>query len=251
MTIKNTIDTYRKRQQLLPIIIGIAAILLVLVGIIIVVVALSGGKGSWNPFASKTPTPTTTFTPTDTPSPTDTATITLTPTLTTTATPSGPYVYTVKEGDSLYKLSQDNNLGDYGIVLILLLNPYDPVAKTGINPSTGNIQVGQKINMPNPGMHVPTATAWPTNAPPGTRISYFVMPGDSLNGIAAKLNSTVAAILAANKTLLPNGITTVLSPGWVLIVPVNLVTPIPTTRPTGTAKPTLTATIGSSATSTP
>jgi hypothetical protein len=96
-----------------------------------------------------------------------------------------------------------------------------------------------------------TATAWPTNAPPGTRISYFVMPGDSLNGIAAKLRSTTDAIIAANKTLLAKGLATVLSPGWVLIVPVNLVTPVPTLRPTGTITPTFTATLGSSATSTP
>ncbi|MGD0610802.1 MAG: LysM peptidoglycan-binding domain-containing protein [Anaerolineales bacterium] len=244
MTIKNTINSYRKRQQLLPVIIGIAALLLVIVGIIIVVVALSGTKGGWNPFASKTPTPTASFTPTNTPLPTDTATITLTPTLTATGTPSAPYVYTVKQGDSLYKLAQDNNLGDYGIVLILMLNP-------SIDPITGSIQVGQKINMPNPGMHLPTATAWATNAPPGTHITYFVMPGDSLNSIAAKLNSTTDAIIAANKTLLPKGLSTVLSPGWLLIVPVNLVTPVPTLRPTGTATPAFTATLGSSATATP
>jgi len=244
MTIKNTIDTYRKRQQLLPIVIGIAAILLVIVGIIIVVVALSGVKSGWNLFASKTPTPTATLTPTNTPLPTATATITLTPTITATATASAPYVYTVKQGDSLYSLAQDNNLGDFGIVLILLLNP-------NIDPVTGNIQVGQKINMPNPGMHLPTATPWPTNAPPGTRISYFVMPGDSLISIAAKLRSTTDAIIAANKTLLPKGLSTVISPGWVLIVPVNLVTPVPTLRPTGTITPIFTATSGSSATPTP
>ena len=251
MTIKNTIDTYRKRQQQLPILIGIAAILLVIIGIVIVVVALSGTKGGWNPFASKTPTPTDTFTPTTTSTFTDTATITLTPTLTATPTPSAPYVYTVKQGDSLYKLSQDNNLGDYGIVLILLLNPYDPVANTGIDPTTDNIQVGQKINMPNPGMHVPTATPWPTNAPPGTRINYFVMPGDSLNGIAAKLNSTVDAILAANTTILSKGISTTLSPGWLLTVPVNLVTPVPTLRPTPTGTSPVTATPSSTASATP
>jgi len=244
MTIKNTIDTYRKRQQLLPIVIGIAAILLVIVGVIIVVVALSGVKGGFNLFASKTPTPTVTLTPTNTPLPTATETITLTATITTTPTASAPYVYTVKQGDSLYKLSQDNNLGDYGIVLILLLNP-------NIDPVTGNIQVGQKINMPNPGMHVPTATPWPTNAPPGTRINYFVMPGDSLNGIAAKLNSTVDAILAANTTILSKGISTTLSPGWLLTVPVNLVTPVPTLRPTPTGTSPVTATPSSTASATP
>jgi len=77
------------------------------------------------------------------------------------------------------------------------------------------------------------------------------MPGDSLISIAAKLRSTTDAIIAANKTLLPKGLSTVISPGWVLIVPVNLVTPVPTLRPTGTITPIFTATSGSSATPTP
>jgi flagellar basal body-associated protein FliL len=57
MTIRDTIDSYRKRRkQMTPIIVGSAAILLVVVGIIILVVSLSGGS-KITLFASKTPTP--------------------------------------------------------------------------------------------------------------------------------------------------------------------------------------------------
>jgi LysM repeat protein len=244
MTIKNTIDTYRKRRnQLSPLVIGIGAILLVVIGVVIVVLALGGSKGGgWNPFASKTPTPTITFTPTNTPLPTDTATITLTPTETFTATPSAPYFYTVQQGDTLSKIVQDHNLGDNGILLILLLNPYNPkdLVTPGINPNTDAIVVGQKITLPPPGMPLPTATPWPANAPAGTKMNYFVLPGDNLGNIANKMHSTVDAIIAANKTLLAKGVTTTIYPGWILVVPVNLVTPIPPTR---TITPTHTATL--------
>ncbi len=247
MTIKDTIDTYRKRRnQLNPLFIGIIAILLVVIGVLIVIITWGNKGAGLSLFASKTPTPTLTFTPTDTLQPSDTPTITLTPSETATITPSAPYDYVVKQGDNLFKIVQDQNLGDTGIVLILLLNPYTPTnaKRPGINPSTGGIFAGQTITLPNPGMQLPSATPWPTNASPGTRISYFVLPGDSLNSIANKLRSTIDAIVAvqANKTLLVNGVSTVLSPGWVLIVPVNLVTPEPsatlTRTATGAAKPT-------------
>jgi len=245
MTIKNTIDSYRKRRnQLNPVWIMIGVLLLVVIGIVLIVVFLSGGnaKGGWNPFASKTPTPTETFTPTDTPIPTDTPTITSTPTETFTATPSAPYLYTVQQGDYLYKIVQDHNLGDNGIVLILLLNPYNPTDTTnpGIDPSAQSIQVGQKIWLPNPGMPMPSATALPTGLGPGARVNYFIMPGDSLASIANKLRSTVAAIVAANPKVLTSGATTTLYPGWILVVPIDLVTAVP---PTHTVSPTPTATV--------
>ncbi len=234
MTIKGTIDTYRKRRQIAPLLIGIGAILLAVVGIVILVVALGGGAaGGWNPFASKTPTPTNTFTPTNTSFPSDTPTITPTPTETFTSTPSTPFTYTVKEGDTLEGIVKTYNLGDNGVVMILILNPYDAKTKIGIDPNhPENLQAGQVITLPNPGMTLPSPTPWPTNAAPGTRITYFVLPGDNLGIIANKTRSTVAAIVAANKTLLTSGDTTVIHPGWLLVVPVNLVTPVPS--PTAT-----------------
>ncbi len=244
MTIKNTIDTYRKRRnQLPPLALGIIALLLVVIGILIVIISTGGGKTtSWNPFSTKTFTPTVTFTLTNTSLPTETSTITLTPTETATGTPAGPYEYTVQQNDSLFKIVQDHNLGDNGILLILMLNPYDAKTKTGIDPQAQTIFAGQKITLPNPGMPFPTATPWPTDAASGTRITYFVLPGDSLGSIAAKMRSTVADIVNLNKTILTNGVDTTLYPGWTLIVRVNLVTVTPLPSPTRTITPTHTET---------
>jgi hypothetical protein len=89
-------------------------------------------------------------------------------------------------------------------------------------------------------MSFPTSTPWPTGIAPGTKIVYFVLPGDSLGSIARKCNSTIAAIVAANKDVLTDGETTVISPGWLLLVPINLVTPVPTAI--STATPSLTPT---------
>ncbi len=230
MTIKDTIDSYRKRRkQMMPVIIGAIAVLLVLVGIIILVVSLSSGS-KITLFATKTPTPTITPSPTNTATPTYTPTITETPTITPTATASAPYPYVVQEGDSLFTIVQKQGLGDNGLVLIYLLNP-------NIDPLTGNIFVGQTILLPPPNFPFPTATPLPTGLAKGARISYFVMPGDSLGAIAAKFNSTVAAIVQANPTLLKNGENSVIYPGWTLLVPVNVVTPVPTATPTATPTP--------------
>jgi LysM repeat protein len=172
--------------------------------------------------------------PTDTPTITNTPTNTLTPTITSTATQSSVYDYVVKEGDTLTSIVKDQNLGDNGLILIYLLNPT-------IDPATGSITVGQTIKLPPPNYPMPTSTPIPTGLVPGTRINYTVMPGDSLGSIAAKFNSTVDAIVAANKTLLPKGTSTVIQPGWVLVVPINIATPVPTKATTATSTPTATA----------
>ena len=244
MTVNNTIESYRKRRnQLTPLILGGLAVLLVVIGIIVVVASMRNG-GFAQIFATQTPTPTITPTITDTPVPTDTPTVTSSPTITPTGTPSAPQNYVVQEGDTLTSIVKAKNLGDNGLLLIYILNPFskDPVTgkTTGIDPATGNIIVGQTIILPNPGMAVPTSTPLPTGLAPGTRISYTVLPGDSLGSIAFKFNSTVDQIVLANKTLLAKGTSTVIQPGWVLLVPINLVTPVPTKAQAST--PTLTAT---------
>ena len=125
-------------------------------------------------------------------------------------------------------------------MMIYYLNPYDPATNTGIDPQTGSLFVGQTIMLPPPGMEYPTATPWPAGIAPNTKITYLVMPGDSLTAIAAKCNSTVAAIVAANKDLLVDGENTDIQYGWLFLVPVNIVTPVPTNLPTAT--PVFTAT---------
>jgi LysM repeat protein len=241
MTVSDTISSYRKRRKLpSPMILGLLAVILVLVGIIIVLIGFGGGGGILNIFATDTPTPTITPSPTNTSTPTETPTITPTATNTLTATPSAPYQYVVQQGDYLEKIATDHGLGETGVSLILLLNPYNATAGTGIDPIAQTIYVGQTIWLPPPGMSFPTPTPWPTGITPGTKIIYFVLPGDSLGSIALKCRSTVEAIVAANKDILTDGATTVISPGWLLLVPVNIATPVPTKI--STATPSLTPT---------
>jgi LysM repeat protein len=244
MTVNNTIESYRKRRnQMTPLILGGIAVLLVIIGIIIFVTSMNGG-GLAKLFATKTPTPTITPTQTNTPMPTDTPTITSTSTVTPTVTPSGPENYIVQEGDTLTSIVKAKNLGDNGLILIYILNPLSKDAATGattgIDPATGFITVGQTIIIPNPGMQLPTPTPLPTGLLPGARITYRVMPGDSLGSIANKMNSTVAAITLANQATLTTGASSVLYPGELILVPIDLVTPVPTKAATNTPSPTVT-----------
>jgi LysM repeat protein len=245
MSVNDTISSYRKRRnRLTPMLLGALAVLLVIVGIIIVVTSMNGG-GLAKLMATKTPTPTITPTVTDTPVPTDTPTITPSPTATATGTPSAPEKYVVQDGDNLTTIIKDHNLGDNGLILIYILNPLvkDPAtgAITGIDPATASIYPGETIIIPNPGMQLPTATALPTGIAQGTRITYQVLPGDSLGAIAIKLNSTVDAIVAANQaTMKTDGANSVLYVGEQIVVPVNLVTPVPTKAVVATPTPTAT-----------
>jgi LysM repeat protein len=231
MTVTNTIDSYRKRRkQKLPLILGGAAVLLVVVGIIILVVSLS--KGGFTLFPTKTPTPTITPSPTNSPTPTQTATITTTPTITSTPTASQIYSYVVKEGEYLSTIITAQGLGDTpnALIIIFMLNPT-------IDPIIGYITVGQTILLPPPNYPIPTPTPLPTGLAPGAKITYRVMPGDSLGSISTKFNSTIASLLLLNKGVLTNGQASIIYPGQLLVVSINLVTPVPTIAPTATATP--------------
>lgn len=230
----SVISSYRKKRQQSNIIFvyGVAG-LLVLSGLALLIIWLTGpSKPLSGLFATDTPTPTLTFTPTLTPIPSDTPTVTSTPTLTPTATPSAPFIYTVQEGDNLQAISDKFGLGDDGIPLIILLNPYDPASGQGIDPATSNIYPGQQIWIPNPGMPLPTATPIPPNIPHGTKVTYVVEKGDSLAGIASKFNSTVDDIVKTNNLADANSIFV----GQQLQIPVNLVTPTATRPPTSTPR---------------
>jgi LysM repeat protein len=227
MTIKDTIGSYRKRRERIkPLILGSLAVLLVIVGIVIVVATMRGG-GIARLIASKTPTATITPLPTDTPTLTPTLTETLTPTITLTATQSSVYDYVVQEGDNLYTIIKAQGLTENDLILIFMLNP-------DLDPATGFITVGQTIKLPPPNYPFPTPTPLPTGLAPGSRITYLVMPGDSLGSIANKFNSTVKAIVAANLTLLKDGESSIIYPGEQLLVPIDLVTAVPTKSPTFT-----------------
>jgi len=236
----SVIEKYRKRRQQNQVfIVWGGAVLLILIGIILLVVWLTGpSKPLTTLFATETPTPTLTFTPTVTFTPTETPAATATLTETPTPTRSAPYTYTVQEGDFLATIVENQNLGNDGVALILLLNPYNEEAGTGIDPTTQIIYPGQEILLPYPGMPLPTATPIPADLQRGTKLTYAVQAGDTLAGIAALFNSTVDDIITENKLDDPNAIFV----GQQLIIPTNLVTATATFPPTSTAAASATAT---------
>jgi LysM repeat protein len=235
-TPQEVIDKYRRKQRLLPFILGGAAALLVVVGIVFLVVWLvGGGGGQVSLFKTKTPTPTITSTPTEvppTPTVTQTPTETLIPSPSATLTPSGPFEYTVKENDNCWDIAQQFEVD---ILLLLTINNFGNTCP--INP-------GDTILIPAPNQEMPTETPIPTDLPRGTKIEYIVKSGDTLAGIASKLGSTVDDIIREtnlynSRNDLPE-ITDVnsINAGDLLIVPVYIVTPTPTVVPSSTPRPT-------------
>ena len=111
-----------------PLIVGALAILLIAVAIVLLLIWLTGSGApnmEFNLFATETPTATLTHTPTSTNTPTNTPTGTPTPTVTFTPTPSAPFEYTVQDGEFLFTIIEKFGLGNDGLQLIVLLNPYN------------------------------------------------------------------------------------------------------------------------------
>lgn len=239
---QNVIESYRKRQSVAaraPIIFGASAVLLIIGAAIIILWLTNGTKPALSFLATKTPTftltPTATLTPTstNTPTPTNTPEPSATTTATETATPSGPFMYTVQEGEYLADIA-----ARFGVDLltIMALNP-------GLDPN--KISVGQQILIPPPDTTLPTPTDVPLTFH-GT-IEYTVAAGDSLYAIIEKFNSTLDAVLKDNKDQLKDA-SSPLYPGMKLKIQVNLVTPAPTATvgtvyPTAIIPPTKTATL--------
>jgi LysM repeat protein len=223
---RKLIASYKRKQQMLPFLIWGLALILVIVGIVLLIVWLVGPeKPKISFFASSTPTTTATFTPTEIPPTatfTVTSTVTETPTVTVTPTRSGPIEYTVVDGDTCYDISAEF---DVDLLVLLAINNFDA--------GTCPIQPGDKIIIPAPNQELPTATPWPTNLPRGTKLTYVVQFGDSLDLIADKFLSTVEDIMELNELENSNQIFA----GQVLEIRVNLVTPIPTLPATVTPTP--------------
>jgi LysM repeat protein len=238
MDMKNSpqkvIGSFRRRQQLMPFIIGGLAVLLVAIGVIILVVWFTGPNHPAISFlASETPTPTNTatstpITPTVTLTPTDTETIT--PTITNTITPTGPFEYTVKELDNCWGIAQNFKVD---LDVLLALNNFPP-NQCPIVPS-------QKILIPAPGQVLPTETSIPTDIAKGTKINYIVKPGDTMFKIAAQFNSTIEQIiLLTNDYNKKNNLPQItdqakIDVGQTLIIPLNIVTATATRAATSTA----------------
>ena len=236
----DVINSFRKRRQQRGPYLVYGAVGLVVLGLILLIVWLTSGENAplSGLFATDTPTPTLTFTPTNTSAPSATPTITETATITATVTPSGPFPYTILDGDTLDAIAQRFNLGEDGILLILDQNP------SIVNDFGGVIFVGQTILIPPPGSTRSTSTPVPPNLARGTLIEYSVLPGDTLAGIAARFNSIEQNIIDENEIDNANA----LQVGQVLQIPVNLVTPTATLPPTSTP---ITPTIPGQPTGTP
>ena len=121
--------------------------------------------------------------------------------------PVGSFAYTIKSGDTLYKLAITYNTT---VEAIMALNP-------GINPN--NLQIGQVIC-------IPSTTPPPPRCPVGS-FAYTIKPGDTLFELAMTYNTTVAAIIALNPGIDPNN----LQIGQVICIPST--TPPPPRCPVG------------------
>jgi len=224
---QKVISPYRKRQQMGPYIVGGIALLLVVIGIAVLVFWLTGPNRPGLAFLTS-PTPTLTDTPTKTPVPptatsTITPTATDTPTITPTNTPSGPFEYTVKEGETCWDIAVAQKVD---LSVLIALNPnYGPTCS--INP-------GDVLLIPTSNIVLPTDTpiALGTYAP-GTKITVVVKSGDTVRGLAILYNSTVDSIVKTNSLKNANDI----QAGQTLIILVNIVTPIPTATQTKTPGP--------------
>jgi LysM repeat protein len=225
-TAQNVIESYRKRQstaQKAPLIFGISALLLIIgAGAIIFWLANTEGTGTialFQPTSTATPTETSTptSTPTATSTPTETATPepTETPTPTLTPTASMPFIYVVKQDDTLWSISVEYNV-DLGT--IIALNP------DKINPASPMIFPGQEILIPAPGQLAPTPTV---PAAAGT-YDYIIVLGDTLEIIAERYESTVDAIMKANPEITNQNDIMV---GQIIKIPAHIVTPAPTRTP--------------------
>ena len=211
----DVILAYRKRRQrIIPLILGGLAVVLLVVGIFFVVLWFTGDTPPAMPgfLATDTPTPTVTSTPLP---PTPIPTITNTPEPSLTPTPEGPQTYIVEAGDTL------SSIADQFEVDVLLLMAYNGIT------DANQLFVNDELIIPIPGSELPTPTALPENLLPGQEIEYMVLPGDTLETIAAQFNSTADAIAERNEIEDTNAI----GVGQILFVPVNIATPTPTFTP--------------------
>ncbi len=234
---QSVIDSYRKRQQMMPFVVGGLAVLLVAVGIIILVVWFTGpNRPALALFASATPTSTSTSTPTPvTPTATETTTptVTLTPTATITSTPTGPFEYEVQAGDVCWDLANTKFKVDLDVLLAL----------NNFAPGTCPIKPGDKILIPTENQQLPTETSIPTDLAKGSKINYIVKSGETMDAIAARFNSTIDEIIKAtndyNKKNSLDQLTdkNTIFAGQTLVIPVNIVTATPTMAPTSTKAP--------------
>lgn len=166
---------------------------------------------------TSTPTPTETSTPTPTATPvpaTPTPQFTDTPTNTPGPSPTPtPIIYTVVDGDTLFGIASKFQV-DVEAIKIYNNLPNDIL---GVGKVL-TIPVGIEISTPTP-------TPLPAGLGRGAKIQYVVVPGDTLEIIAAKFSSTADDIAKQNQRNKKDLTNNDLRPGDILTVRVNLVTP--------------------------
>lgn len=211
----DVIQAYRRRRQrMVPFLLGALAVVLLVVGLVLVVIWFTSDNPPQIPDALRrdtdTPEPSNTpLPPSQTPAPSDTPEPSLTP------TPTGPITYVVEEGDSLSSIADQ-----FQVTIDMLIAANDL-------EDPNSIDVGTELIIPDPEAELPTETPLPETLVPGSTIEYTVRTGDTLQAIAERFNSTIEAIAEAND-LDPEE---VLFVGLRLIVPVEIVTPVPTDTP--------------------
>ena len=230
MTYKTPYKEFKEKQErkkkIMPWILGSISILMVGIGITLIIIWINGNKSPGLALTDQTPESTHTVSP-----PTLTPTMTLIPTETGTpfpsATPtaSAPFEYVVKDGDYISTIAESFEIEDVLSILILNNFTYDTV-----------LYPGDVILLPDPNYATPTPTPLPDDLVSGTLIEYEILPGDSIQSIAVKFNSTEDAIIEENELDDPDTI----YPGQILRIPVNIATPVPTSTqvPTATQTPT-------------
>ena len=150
---------------------------------------------TWKPWQSRQPEAVAGVAATDTPSPspTPTATFTTAPTATPLASPTpsptptlppNQTIHTVQSGEVISNIAKQ-----YGTTAKAILQANNLKDNTIIKP-------GQQLTIPLPVADVPTST--PTMVPSPTPVTYVVKANDTLSGIAAKFDTTAAALMKVN-----------------------------------------------------
>jgi len=158
--------------------------------------------------------------PTPLPSPTPVV-VTLPPLPQVCTPPYGWVAYTVQVGDTLNELAYRYRAG---VSLLMQANCLDNQV----------VYPGQLIFLP-PVVFTPTPPPPPPCGPPPGWVQYVVQPGDTLNSLAARTNTTVYAI--AQASCLTRNVIHVGQVVWLPFLPPPPPTPRPTLPPTATYTP--------------
>jgi len=158
---------------------------------------------AWKPWQSRQPQALAQIaaTATPSPSPTPTATSTVAPTATPLASPTPSPTPTLPPNQTTHVVQSGEVISNiakrYGTTTKAILQANNLKSNTIIKP-------GQQLIIPLPVADVPTPT--PTPMPSPTPVTYVVKSGDTLSDIAAKFNTTAAALMKVNGITDPTSI---------------------------------------------